>query len=212
VLLPVFVSDHFPKKHKQFLLGILIVSILMWNGFLWIRFTASSATAPLPVTGMLCFGVALAVGSPLIHSHLWRRLSPYVLPATEIGLWLVLFLAAFVDPATFFSSWNAAIENVIMGKGLWGYSVIVLGLLFTGVLILTKAPERIFLRFPVTVFLPVGMLLAFLRGNPYRVSPIDSFNRMFLHIVPIAILFISSSLNSVSRYDLEKEKKAPQQG
>jgi len=193
ILLPVFVSTRFYPRHKVLILVVLSLSIIFWNGFLFLKFLSAGQTAPIAVFGMLFIGASSIMAVPFFYSRVFDKISYYILPSAEICLWKALLISALINPELFFVSVNATIENVIMGAGLWGYSLIILGILFIGTLLLSNAPERIFLRFPVTTFLPFGLLLAFLREMPYRIGPFDSFNRMFLHILPLAILFIVSS-------------------
>ena len=54
----------------------------------------------------------------------------------------------------------------------------------------------IFLRFPVTSFVPVALLLVYFRGNPYRIGVGNLLNRMWVHIVPLAILFVVAAASS----------------
>lgn len=193
-LMPVLASNKFHLRQRAFLLAALSFSIFIWNGFLLLKFLFADQSPPLAVTGMLCFGAALFIAVPFLFSSLFDRISGHILPLTEIALWVLLLVATMIDPEMFSISVFATIENIIMGKGLWGYSLIILGFLFIGVLVLSKSSDQIFLRFPVTTFIPLGLLLAFLRDTPYRIGAFDSLNRMFLHILPIAILFIVSSI------------------
>ena len=142
---------------------------------------------------MLCLGIITALAMPLLFSRLFNGISKYILPVVETSLWMVLLAATLYNKKTFIISTIATTENIFMGVGFWGYSLIVLGALFVGGLCLSNTPDRVFLRFPVTTFIPLGLILAFLRNAPYRVGAFDSFNRMFLHIVPLAILFVVSS-------------------
>ena len=196
-LLPVFSSTKFPYAHKKNLLMVLSVSILGLYGFLSIRFMRSSTVVPFSVVGMLMMGTLLLAGIPVFRSNRWNQFSAHVLPLAEAAMWLLLLMASVFDPTTFFVSCHAAIHNLILGKGMWGYSLVVLGILFLIVRMVAYRSDLAILRFPVSVFIPFGLLLAFVRGAPYRVSPIDSFNRMFLHVVPLAILFISSAFVTI---------------
>ena len=72
----------------------------------------------------------------------------------------------------------------------------ILAALVIGVILLTDAPYRLLLRFPLTASIPMFLLFAFLRGSPYRVGETDSLNRMLIHIVPLAILFVVSAAAS----------------
>jgi len=206
ILLPIFVSIRFSPRHKALILAVLSLSIIIWNGFLFLKFLSADQSAPMAVSGMLCIGIASIAAIPLFFFPLFDKISPRILPSAEIGLWLGLLIAAIINPEMFFGSTIATINNTIMGTGLWGYSLIILGIFFIGILVLSNAPERIFLRFPVTTFLPFGLLLAFLREVPYRIGAFDSFNRMFLHIVPLAILFIVSSAMT-ARWGLNFKQK-----
>lgn len=207
ILLPVFVTTKFSPRHKALILAGLSLSITIWNGFLFLKFLYAGQSAPIAVSAMLCIGIGSIAAIPLFFLRYFDKISPRILSSAEIALWMGLLIAALINPEMFFESITATTKNIIMGAGLWGYSLIILGVLFLGTLILSKAPERIILRFPVTTFIPFGLLLAFLRESPYRIGPFDSFNRMFLHIVPLAILFIVSSAMTV-KWGLNHHKSA----
>jgi len=193
VLLPVLASSKFPVKHKVLVLLVLALSIASWNGFIWSKYASAEETVPSSATNMFWLSVAAVMLMPVMFLDLFNRISKYILLLAESALWLALLISAVKDPQTFFMNYNATVANLIGGKGLWGYSFIILGILFVGTLFLSNAPDRVFLRFPVTTFIPLGLLLGILRGFPYHAGFGDSLNRMFLHIVPLAVLFIACS-------------------
>ena len=160
---------------------------------MWSKYTSAKLAVPLAVVGMFWLGVVEILFIPLMSSISFGRISKNVVFFTESVLWIALGIAAVKDSEMFFVSYNATVENVIGGVGHWGYSFHILGILFVMTLLFSNAPDRVFLRFPVTTFIPLGLFLAFLRGSPYHVGASDSFNRMLFHIVPLAILCIASS-------------------
>jgi len=86
-------------------------------------------------------------------------------------------------------------ENFIVGQGAWGLSIVFLTMITLLVLIFIKNSDNLtILRFSVTTFVPIMIISAYLRGGAYRIGPGDSFNRMFIQIVPIVILFIILSV------------------
>jgi membrane protein implicated in regulation of membrane protease activity len=46
----------------------------------------------------------------------------------------------------------------------------------------------------VTTFLPLVFLLAFLRDGAYRVGATDSLNRMWIQIIPLAVLYVMAAI------------------
>jgi hypothetical protein len=113
------------------------------------------------------------------------------LPAVvEGGLWLALVAFAVRQPAVLWDSAVATVRNVALGAGGWGLSLVVLSLLVLGALGFARVPHQAHLRFAVTTFVPLGFLLAHLRGIAYRVGEGDSLNRMFIQVVPLAILYV----------------------
>ncbi len=193
ILLPVFVSNIFSPRYRAQLLLVLSGSTIIWNVFLWIKFVLAGQPVHISVVGMLCLGLVLALCTPLLFWRNLDRLSRPLLHSVEIGLWLALVIATLLKPAIFFDSLDATIDNIVFGWGLWGYSLILLVLLFICCLLLTRVENRIFLRYPVTIFIPFGILMAFMREQAYRLGFGDSLNRMFFHMVPLAILFITAS-------------------
>lgn len=195
-LAPVLVSDKFSARLKVFFLTDLCLSTVVWNGFLGLKFTAAGLAVPVSVLGLFSIGLAGFMVIPLFFTNLWKKIASNALAVLEICLWLGLLIAALKDQEMFIVSISAAVNNIILGLGLWGYSIIVLAVLFFGSIMISKAPHTIFLRYPITTFIPLALISAFLRGHSYRVGPFDSFNRMCLHVVPIAILLISASAAS----------------
>jgi hypothetical protein len=105
-------------------------------------------------------------------------------------LWLALLAAAVREPRTLVASvWHTG-RNLLAGEGMWGLSLILLGLMVLAALILFRTPHQVFLRFPLTTYLPLVLLLAYLRGGAYRSGESDSLNRMWMHVVPLAVLFV----------------------
>lgn len=205
ILLPAFVSEQVPVRLRASLLAVLGFSIVVWNGFLWLEFTAAGQTAPLSVIGMFWLGCVSVLFVPFLFTRLYLRVSSRLLACAEIGLWAALMFAAWKEPDVFIVSIRATIDNIFLGEGEWGNSILILAVLFSGALIVFRAEDRIFLRFPVTTFIPFGLLLGHLRNVPYRSGIFDSFNRMLLHIVPLAILFIVYSYTSNRRKLFPKE-------
>lgn len=184
------------EKHLRFPpLAVLGASMLAWQGFLSIQYRAAQGRAPTSVDGLLLLGAVLVLASGV----LWRTgtdwLTSRALGLIEIALWLVVVTMVIFDPRIFASSAYATMTNVL-AEGGWGSSLLILATLVGAVLVLTASPGRVALRFPLTMFIPFSILLAYLRGSPYRIGPGDSLSRSLLHVVPLALLFVASSAAS----------------
>jgi len=101
-----------------------------------------------------------------------------------------LLVAASREPRTLVASVYHTGRNLIAGEGRWGLSLVLLGIMAFAALLLFRAPHQIFLRFPLTTFVPLALLLAYLRSGPYRSGYADSLNRMWMHVVPLAVLYV----------------------
>lgn len=194
-LLPMLLSTRVPVRHRAATLATLGVSTMIWQGFvLWVHRERAEAV-PAEVAGMLALGVllvALAAGLLRWQSRSDRLLGrpDRLLWIAEAGLWLALAGFALRDPAILVDSVDATIQNVVFGEGKWGSTLVTLGLLVVGAVAFLRAPGSASLRFPVTTFLPLAFLLAYLRDAAYRVGYGDSLSRMFMHVVPLAVLFV----------------------
>lgn len=195
-LLPALVSESIPWRQRAIILLTLGISILVWEGFSVFAYIKRGTDIPFSASGLLGLGILAVITVPLLA---WRRLDKplrYFPIVVEIALWAALIIAAVREPFILRQSLLVTVENVVYNAGSWGCSLIVLGVIFLGIIVLTNYSDRIFLRFPVTTFIPFSFLLAYLRDNPYRVGNGDSLNRMFIHIVPLAILFIITAAGS----------------
>ena len=77
----------------------------------------------------------------------------------------------------------------------------VLGLLVFAALVLFPFRDQVHLRYPLTTFVPLALLLAYLREGGYRTSQVDSLVRMVMQFVPLALLLVIAAfaLASVGR-------------
>jgi len=191
-LFPTLLSEDVPSKRRVQLACVWAVSII-------IQHAAVLVWWPVRPHGFLeavALGVAIVVLSPALLFGWITRHALRILVAAEMGLWLMLAVLAASDRRIFYVSFQAAMENFVHGQGAWGWSIMVLAGLIAAAALFTNAPERIFIRFPLTSFVPVAFILALLRGGPYRVGTTDSLNRMIFHVVPLAILFLASAATS----------------
>jgi hypothetical protein len=189
-LLPTWLAGQVRARHRMVTVATLGAANTVWQGFVaWIHL-ARDAPLPLTTIGSLALGVLLLAAIPLLR----RPLRVWLLWAAEGGLWLALlgFVAAR-GPANLLESAGATAVNVLYA-GRWGLSVLILILLVLGVLLLSRVPHLTYLRFPVTTFVPLGFLLAYLRDIPYRIGFGDSLSRMFMHVVPLAVLYVIAAM------------------
>jgi len=205
LLLPLLVSEVVPKLQRALLLGVLGLSTITWQAFLIFKYNQFNISVPHSTTGLLLLGIACLLLIPLLSWQKIAKISMYVLITAEISLWVILYyfrrteLLSEHQVDTLKTSIMVTIENAVFIDGSWGTSLVVLSILFVFVLLLTDAPYRIYFRFPITTFIPIYFILAFLRGGAYRVSDGDAFNRSLMHIFPLAIFFIVSAAASERR-------------
>lgn len=190
-LLPTWLAGQVDARHRMVTMATLGVTNLVWQGFVvWVHL---SRDAPVPptTTGSLVLGMVLVAAIPLLRRPLPARL----LLVSEVGLWLALlgFVAAR-GPANLVESLYATWANLFLGAGRWGLSLAILIGFVLGTVVLSRVPDLRYLRFPVTTFVPLGFLLAYLRDIPYRVGFGDSLSRMFMHVVPLAVLYVTAAM------------------
>ena len=189
-LLPMLVSKHIQFKHKAIPLAALGISTIAWQAFVLSRYIDAGSSIPDDVYAMLVYGAILLVAIPFLKLRLIQNYSQYVLGIAEIGLWVSLVFFTISDPLNLTKSLNAMFYNFVMGSGSWGWSLIMLAALFGVVLLFKRFSQQVYIRFAITTFLPMSLILGYLRGGGYRVGDGDSFNRMMIHIVPVTVLFI----------------------
>jgi hypothetical protein len=188
-LVPVVSSCRLGRRWKSGLLGSTGAAVVLWH--LVIAF-AYKAEGPVPVEILAMALIGLL--SVVIALVLWFRDVP--LPSSTPHLVagaLVVGLAAFAvaEQEVFANSWNSTVENVVLGEGFYGYSLVVLAVLVSGSYLFRRVEEMSMLVFAVVTALPFGFLMGHLRGEGsgggYRVGPGDSLNRMLLHWLPLAV-------------------------
>jgi len=126
----------------------------------------------------------------------------------ECSLWLFMFYYAISNRHEVLVKIQAIYELFVLGEGAWGLSVVLLTIITILVLILIKNPKSMTaLRFPVTTFMPLMIFIMYLNGTGIRAGVGGSLNRMFIHIIPVVVLFIIMSvamgeLRSYKRTDM----------
>lgn len=120
-----------------------------------------------------------------------RRSMLLVLVFGGVGaLWMMAVLTVVLDVGPARSALRATVTN-IMGAGGWGSTFVLLGL--AAMLAVRRAREDEFLPLviPWLGFVPLGLLLAVLRGGAYRLGTGDSLNRMWVHLIPLLVLLVT---------------------
>ena len=196
VLLPVILSNQIDLRYRISLILIFGVSVIFWHLFLASLHIQQFNIPPVSILGLLFFGLMAVFSIYLLVYMNLEKISHHILAGIEIGLWLVLLAFIAIKPGIFYDSIIATYYNVISLSGYWGSSVVILGILVVTALVMTDIPGKIFLRFPITTYIPMFFILAYLRGGAYRVGGGDSLNRMLIQVVPLAVLFVAAAASS----------------
>jgi hypothetical protein len=200
VLLPTVLSPHLPRRHRA---GVAVVfggTTLLFAAFQAWFFVDRDTRVPVSVVGAAVLGIALLAAIPLLRWTAVRRRGAALLALAEAGLWLGLLALAVREPDTLWTSLRALYRNQFEGLGGYGLSLVVLsGLLVLGWLLSPRLPHQVHLRFPLTTYLPFCLIMAYLREGAYRAADADSMNRMLMHVVPLAVLFLFALLTGAGR-------------
>ena len=147
-------------------------------------------TVALLILGLGTAGIAVLLAlrdqTPTTE-RAWLRIAYLAIAAAAGG-------ATYVAPEIMATSIRALWGNIAQGGGGWGSSFLLLAALLVVVLVVTELPQRHHLVFPILTFIPAALLFALARDGAYRVNPADSLNRMLLHILPLAVLVLTSTI------------------
>lgn len=191
------------QRWKSAVLVVAGVSTLLWQSVLIRSFGLSESPPGEVVVLAMMGGIVALIGV------WWRRLQPLVPEAfAQLALGLVmvgLVVFGFIEPDVIASSWDAIVENVVFGEGRYGISILVLlGLLL--IVVWRRVTKMQIIMFPLVAAVPFSLLMAHLRaadGGAYRVGPGDSFNRMLLHWMPLAVFALITMGDSGLRWPSE---------
>jgi hypothetical protein len=203
-LLPLILDARLSVRPRLLVLAIYGSATFLWFGYVSLAAEMSVLNTAPAVAGLVVVALAPALRwSSLVKVR--RRL----LLMVEVGLWFALALFVVGDPVTFTKSLQAFFENVAIGEGGWGFSLLALGFLGVIAFVASQGAALVALRFPLTSFVPVFFLLAYVREGAYRVGPGDSLNRMLMQFVPLLILYLGVA---VLDWGPPKSKRAPRLG
>ena len=193
VLLPFATTTAVTPSWRSKALRVLGYSMAVWFGYVALTAYSRGASLSIESAGPALLGVALLVAAPLAHRLSDGSLGRRLLHAGEASLWVALAFFVWRDPDILRESLAATYENQIGGAGSWGLSLVALGVLGLVALLVGGDRALIQLRYPLTAFVPVFLLLAYLREGAYRVGNGDSLNRMLMQVVPLLILYVASA-------------------
>lgn len=187
LLLPIVLAPTIPRPVVAGLVGSFALSVVAW----WAGAVRSVTewTAASPAT------IALAVAAGVVGLHLLavpsgrRRAMRSFLPQVVVGGLGVGALAVPVATGQvelLRSSVEATAAN-LAGAGLWGALPWTLPVLLVVVATVLRLGDGALFWVPLLGFVPLAFLLASARDGAYRVGPGDSLNRMWMHVLLLAV-------------------------
>ncbi|MBU1250001.1 MAG: hypothetical protein KJ659_06110 [Actinobacteria bacterium] len=185
-------------RHKTLLTVVAGASTALWHAHLTLIPLVDGGRPPVSSYGLLILGAAVSI-APVVLTRLPPTVMPRALVVVEVGLWIALGLFALVDYEVLLRSGYATIVNLLLGEGGWGLSLVALGLVGLLLLWFTRGSDDLVIRFVITSFVPIALLLAYLRDGAYRIGDGDSLNRMWMQLLPLMIIFVVSRALTGSR-------------
>jgi hypothetical protein len=190
---PLVLSPAVGARVRSVVLLVFSAAVVVWFGFITVVAAQGEGHLAISSAGPAVAGLFGLMASALLLRLEAAHLRRAILQLVEGALWLALLGMSLRDPDILLRSLRATYENVVMGAGSWGWSLIALGLLGLLALVVADDQALIALRFPLTAMLPVFFLLAYLRDGAYRVGNGDSLNRMLMQVLPLAVLYLAAA-------------------
>lgn len=199
VLIPMLSTAALSPRLRAGLLGFVGASTAIWYTIGLVSYFSRDGLVELVPAIMLGIGLLAVLASIIVLRT--GLVLPKSFPVVATVLIIVAFAGfAFYQPDVFVASWAATMENLILGAGRWGLSVVALVTIVTVVYSLRRINHMSLLVFPVVISIPFTFILAHVREGAYRVGPGDSLNRMLLHWVPLVILSLVLMVDSRPRF------------
>ncbi len=148
-------------------------------------------------SGVLVGMGLLALIAPRLSRRLPQRAQRFALVGTEGLLWTaVVILLVIPTSMQLNQSLRPTVANIVGEGSGWGGGAVPLLMLLAlaiGWQVWGGAPRRLQgLRFPLTAFVPIGLLLAVGRGGAYRIAFEDSLNRMWVQVLPLGVALVGA--------------------
>ena len=181
-----------------------LVFQILWN-LIMIRInpTAYMDLMSISQLRLVTVGLAALVLFVIISGQTWvrKKLIPLVNPLIVIGISVLLLGVFILRPENIFlDTWNNLQTMFVTGKWIatfWG--VVTLLLL---VRVKQKDILKQFFNILIFAFFSMIIILGYFKGN-YHSLWYDSANRMYLHILPILVFYLSIKISS--NYSLSEE-------
>lgn len=123
----------------------------------------------------------------------------FIPQATIIGLVGLVGLMAMAKPELMAASFHAMRQNLILGEGHWALTWVAMTVSVTFAIAVGGLRGWSIWLTPVLGYVPLLLALSYLRGEAYRVATRDSANRMMMHVLFVALLYVISAVGSRSR-------------
>jgi len=191
-IVPAIAGRGVATGHKALLLSVLGVAMIAWHGLLAGMYvigggglSSISSSVYIPIL----LGSTLIIFALMLRRKIVGRYINKLPVVAEAGLWVLLGGLFVMNPHILLASVGATTVNVSI-MSAWGVSWIILTGLVAYSLIFRKFKDSTYLRFSITTFVPLVLLLAYARDSPYRVAQADSLDRMWMQVIPVALLYI----------------------
>ena len=199
VILLVMATRKIP--HRQLLWTFLpfLITQMIWN-LIVIKIDPVAFGNLMSVSQLKLVTLALAAltGFLVLSGNAWvkKRIVPLINPLLWIGMGLLLVLVFVLEPANrFLDTWDNLRTMFVTGKWLasfWGVGFL---------LLLVKADRKRlepyvtrFFSILIVAFFGMIIILGSVKGN-YHSAWYDSANRMFIHILPVMLFYLSLKIS-----------------
>lgn len=196
VLAPGLISGAVSVPVRRAILVWLGAVMMSWFGFaLWVSLNNDHEVSP-PTVIHFSIGVALFGLVNLVDWKGWSEHRTAMLRGFEALIWAVLVGLTLWRPEPVIRSFTATVENQL-GAGKWGLTIVAVVCFVVVIAIALRVRESVALRLPVTTFLPLVFVLKVIGDEgAFRVGVFDSLNRMWLHMLMLAVFYITVALAS----------------
>lgn len=167
------------------------LAALVWSASVALEFRAAGAAVTTASLASIAAAVALCIAAALALVPLAARLQRYLLLAVEALLWAVVVVLAMRTEGVMGVSVQATWENVVGNAGGWYPMLPGVAALLGVAIVVLRMPRARVMRFAVTTFVPLGLILAAAREGAYRVGAGDSLNRSWSHVFALAVIVLA---------------------